>query len=1163
MARASAASSKHTNPADDLLDKFSPLRVAKIFPTNFKRKPLLLESFRPKENECLDYHLSETNVRWNVGDTKIRAKEIIGDYVLAPPGYIAKKKPVYASGGPPCWKYVDEVWRERVEKRQAMYKEMFAEYVKNRRQNVVKDKIKMFTYTFKVECCPLWFQELSFRQMAVADNLQWCIDRDLQFNTIEYTKDNLAQLGLMLRANHIAIKIALRYCCGNDVEFLLVLYQISHPKRTEYSINDRLLLTAVYHLCITDTLRELHVRIPSPPRETKKKTETKPKRPKKEKYDSPYLEPYTFVRDPPKHTGIYKKNIVQCPENPYFSYLTALYIEIANSQDPREIDTTGIEDPVVLEILEDMKNAQIMYSRLPHPEPKNVVACMVKDRCKDIEEYLKRSKKPAPKPQPEPTEPCLPALPELPDAEEPCTCEEPGTGGDGAPSEATEPSEPEEIEPICLPQSIPCGECPEDACECKGLAWTHMKSYCKRCMLKKRFKERIVNNGNRAMPDGSIVPIIGGFYKERECLCLQRYQSRWGLLDKAEKMEVDKTKFFICGVFYTPQGAHYVVQSVVPPDGGKRAKANAGPKPCGRAICLCMEEEKSREKTLVEVPIPELKPSPIMPWEKAHCTCKEELNKFLALQCRCADCEEQRRIENRDLVLAGTKQFVCEPSDAVAEDYSITVPIVQAVQDLHCDCLERYKEHIKKLEEYKQRVKARIVMRAREHKYAIGGVTQTKDGPVYQIQGLRTPLKCICAEIDAEMREEAERLQRMPKMPPTGRARYQIEGVWGATLAVAQKGGVSDCDPNCREKKGKEEKEEIMEQTKENFFVLSTLGNEPCKCHKLYDLFEEEHKNCMDFFEEYMKKTMEDIVTTKLEEAKRREKQRKKDEKLNPPPPPEPEPEPPKEPCVPPCPACQPVCPCGDVKKPDNFDNLSSFRLAKDSDSDEDKAPLGDNACTCVLELADEEMEKKMVPCEPCNEPEVEPPEPCPPQPCPEPLVEPPPPEEPKELKRYYVLDHIPCDLNEMMEIIIKALGQMAEDGFPLAKLPEVEKLPIFKLWIFLRCRKCWKWEERPPFNKKHLQLLKKSANRCRLPFPEIPISRSKADKLTWFDAAYVKNMVETLTEDYYRTVRKSRIDAMRAYFPAMFNYEFPELRHTIFCYLPSKEEGIYFKSFF
>lgn len=95
-----------------------------------------------------------------------------------------------------------------------------------------------------------------------------------------------------------------------------------------------------------------------------------------------------------------------------------------------------------------------------------------------------------------------------------------------------------------------------------------------------------------------------------------------------------------------------------------------------------------------------------------------------------------------------------------------------------------------------------------------GGVTQTKDGPVYQIQGLRTPLKCICEEVDNEMREEEAQRKRMPNMPPTGRTKYAIGGVYAGTCAADA--GIPEG---------------------ENLFILSSaLGDKPCKCHKLYEV---------------------------------------------------------------------------------------------------------------------------------------------------------------------------------------------------------------------------------------------------------------------------------------------------------------------------------------
>lgn len=37
----------------------------------------------------------------------------------------------------------------------------------------------------------------------------------------------------------------------------------------------------------------------------------------------------------------------------------------------------------------------------------------------------------------------------------------------------------------------------------------------------------------------------------------------------------------------------------------------------------------------------------------------------------------------------------------------------------------------------------------------------------------------------------------------------------------------------------------------------------------------------------------------------------------------------------------------------------------------------------------------------------------------------------------------------------------MAEDGYPLAKLPDCHKLPHFKLWLYLRSGKSWSLEDK------------------------------------------------------------------------------------------------------
>lgn len=131
----------------------------------------------------------------------------------------------------------------------------------------------------------------------------------------------------MLRPNQKHIQMSLKYCCNDPVEFLLILYQLIKPHRKEYSLNDRLLLSAVVHLTIVDTLKELHKRIPSPPKcpPSPAKKSISRKRQKRNKINSPYLEISTFKPAPRPNTGkIYRNERTQYPESPYFSYLPEL-----------------------------------------------------------------------------------------------------------------------------------------------------------------------------------------------------------------------------------------------------------------------------------------------------------------------------------------------------------------------------------------------------------------------------------------------------------------------------------------------------------------------------------------------------------------------------------------------------------------------------------------------------------------------------------------------------------------------------------------------------------------------------------------------------------------------------------------------------------------------
>ncbi|KAF5273947.1 hypothetical protein FQA39_LY01062 [Lamprigera yunnana] len=282
---------------------------------------------------------------------------------------VGGKNIVYSTSGPPVWEFENEKLSKKIEKaqRRAIRGANLAtiEDKKHLKQQFAEARRKLLSCVG-----PSWFQELSPNQLKTVDNLQACIIQDRRCECIENTKANIGQLGLVLRPYSGLIKIALNHCCECPVEFLLILYQLINEKRTKYSINDRLLLSAVVHLTIKETLRELHVRIPSPPRckcECHKPPTPSPLR--RPRYKSPYLEPFNFVPCPRKHYGIYEKPYRQYPTSPYFSYIPELYreremISPENHQNYLYQKQWGITDEQHVQIVTELQSAQNAYCRL-------------------------------------------------------------------------------------------------------------------------------------------------------------------------------------------------------------------------------------------------------------------------------------------------------------------------------------------------------------------------------------------------------------------------------------------------------------------------------------------------------------------------------------------------------------------------------------------------------------------------------------------------------------------------------------------------------------------------------------------------------------------------------------------------------------------------------
>lgn len=113
------------------------------------------------------------------------------------------------------------------------------------------------------------------------------------------------------------------------------------------------------------------------------------------------------------------------------------------------------------------------------------------------------------------------------------------------------------------------------------------------------------------------------------------------------------------------------------------------------------------------------KPSP-------RCKCKYLVQKKLKTQsCNCEKCQELMK-QPPTFIVSGLAQ---------TEDQE-TVPVIEGVKDLTCDCMPSYKRRIKKYEEYKTRHDMVEQMRSLSQKFIISGVTIGPRGkPVFTISG--------------------------------------------------------------------------------------------------------------------------------------------------------------------------------------------------------------------------------------------------------------------------------------------------------------------------------------------------------------------------------------------------------------------------------------------
>ncbi|XP_050304993.1 uncharacterized protein LOC126742387 [Anthonomus grandis grandis] len=1275
-------------PDKDMMEKseFSPwYSVGKIIPTNINPTVDVFNSFRP-ERQCVDYNISQTWIKFQKGDLKVNVRQTEGTYADIPPELCKpkkKKKVKHFSGGPPQYKFIEEIWRDIVIEHQTKVVQIHKEVIKSVSDERSK-KLRNDHVIAQSMVGPDWFMELNPNQLCAADKLGRAVNLDIWQDTTINCQEVLATIGLVLRPNKKHIKIALKHSCGSPVEFLLVLYQILEPHRTSYSLNDRLILSSVVHLAITDTLRELHIRIPSPPRVP---TPAKPpkQKAKKIKYKSPYLEPQTFEPAPPRFTGMYYNKHKQYPESPYFSYMEKLEAERRSYKFSLQMGMFQEDEEMLRKLLKEYHDAQEFYESLPgiRQAMLQLIPPNTMDICPNLRNIVQKPPIPARLIPPHlckvsPSETLI------------CFCKENQEKGENCSPQAKrtscEKSAQQLLGSLCM-----CDDCIENV-RYKNLIRIHggfQKTMCACdenipiiqgtasspiCDCYRQYRNTIVACAARQrMTDMKLKFLLGGVTMTKYgpiytingtrgtkiCLCNDILQRKSHLQNLQQKLYRNETKFVINGVTLTKSGAIYNMACVV---GRKPCKCvisyrdklkvlliqnklrsnsvlfvnnglvitQMGPlfhlsnvpgkqerrkdlelhESCSceirKAKCFerCMdflnykidnhdhvssdaeeyssletstssessseveedscedlgdrnkvicpaclnksikqrsaqkyEVNRSCDKTasrakgcLRSCPIQnsteefsEGSESSTTPsqsttdrnlsseryyFKPKSCCCKDELDRFMKAKCECEECNQKLRQEYATYIMGGTK-------DTASGNQ---INLVQGIRQPQCGCLKEHLENIKKIDEYKSRAQARYHLKKQQKKFCISGVKYTTKGPVYIISGMRPPVDCECAKAQREKEELEAYEQQRAKMPNTGRVKYEIAGV--------------------------------RAMSKENVYIMArALNVNPCECEKFLEKFEAAHQSCLDEYNRFLEKLkLPSDLDLQETEGKRETLLFEED--------------------------IQKIMPVineeaiENTKTAEQTSNIDNPSIPEELDeptnrssktSEQAMQTLSDHLPECEFESSVESVDSNessqttstSVSCH------VDKPESVTPITIPSDKVLP-----PFFLsKRYAIYRNLPKCKKKMMKLLTHILKGMAEDGFSLAKLPEVHKLPIFKLWIERRIGTYWTYQDRIRYQSaskylwKHTSICYKNPN-----VPTMPYTPKQARKVTWKDANTVRKQAADRYEAFYRKVKQLNVETGREFFPTTFPYEFPTptWRDCAFAYIPTKEESIF-----
>lgn len=467
--------------------------------------------------------------------------------------------------------------------------------------------------------------------------------------------------------------------------------------------------------------------------------------------------------------------------------------------------------------------------------------------------------------------------------------------------------------------------------------------------------------------------------------------------------------------------------------------------------------------------------------------------------CRCKKCVEKAHAKFK-------KEFIIAGHRSAEKEGESPQRIIEGVKPhrTECDCLARYQTTVQKYEAWKTRWRVVEAVKTAKQKFVISGVSVGPDGtPVFNISGVEPKKECLCTKRLQYEAKEKEREEKMPKKLLG--LKYLISGV--------------------------------KESPEENVFIVSGVraGTE-CKCLRLYDAFMKDHQKCVKLCEVYKEKVSRDVEEhmgelaatefknegENVENVEVNEDEEKQDESQQ-----------------------------TDTNiKTVITENKETEADSKEEQYIEEQPIIGDGeqpvqqtdtTFTVTLEINKNKPEKHVCVCHENDEKEED---------------------EEVELKRFIILDKFPKTRKAQYKTLQRALKTMADDGYPLAKLPNCHELPHFKLWLQLRSGKSWSLEDKDHFITKYNIPLWNHTARCfgKVSTGLVDIDSKTFKNYTYAQAKEVRGMVSEKLGRFYRAIRQTAINDAREFIPTMNIYEFPSssFRDCLFAYLPTKEEDVF-----